>query len=240
MKIAILSDIHANLEALESCAEYIKENDDIEFTAILGDIIGYGADPARCIDIAKEIGDINIIGNHDAAVIGTTDITYFNMAAREAIFWTRKQLNDDYYDFLKDLPYSKSQKNILFTHSSPNDPKEWKYIFNWYDALDDFNSCDEKVCFVGHSHVAGIFEEAETILHGEGPVQLDPEKQYIVNVGSIGQPRDGDPRSSFAILDTTTSILEIIRVEYDVKLARDKIIETGMPEYLGNRLLQGR
>lgn len=240
MKVAILSDIHANLEALESCEEFIKKNSDIEFTAILGDIVGYGADPVLCIDKAKELGDVNIIGNHDAAVIGTADITYFNMAARDAILWTREQLNDDYCAFLKALPYSVSKDELLYTHSSPNNPIEWKYIFNWFDALDDFHTFDETVCFVGHSHVPGIFEESETVAHDAGPVQLGPGKQYIVNVGSVGQPRDGDPRSSIAVMDTTSLMLEIIRLEYDVESARKKIIETGMPEYLGNRLLKGR
>ena len=240
MKVAILSDIHANLEAFERCEQFLDEIGDIEFTAILGDIVGYGADPGLCIDKAKEIADVNIIGNHDAAVIGTADITYFNMAARKAILWTRDQLNDDYCAFLKGLPYSESKDELLFTHGSPNDPKEWKYIFNWFDALDEFHGFDETVCFVGHSHVPGIFEESETIPHDAGSVQLDSAKKYIVNVGSIGQPRDGDPRLSFAVLDTTSRLLEIIRLEYDVEAARNKIIETGMPEYLGNRLLKGR
>lgn len=240
MKVAILSDIHANLEALVRCEQFLNENDDIEFTAILGDIVGYGADPKLCIDKAKEIGDVNIIGNHDAAVIGTADVTYFNLAARKAILWTREQLNDDYCEFLKGLPYSVSKDDLLFTHGSPNDPKEWKYIFNWIDALDEFHYFDETVCFVGHSHVPGIFDESETVTHDAGPVQLDTKKKYIVNVGSIGQPRDGDPRLAFAVLDTDALLLEIIRIEYDVEAARNKIIEAGMPEYLGNRLLQGK
>lgn len=239
MNIAILSDIHANFEALERCLQYMEDKK-IEYTAVLGDIIGYGADPEMCTNKVREIADTTIIGNHDAAVIGTTDIAYFNMTAREAIIWTRTKITEEDRLYFKDMPCTSGIDRILFTHGSPNNPEEWKYIFNWFDTLDEFESFEEMICFVGHSHIPGIFDQSETIAHNKGPVKLDPEKKYIVNVGSIGQPRDGDPRLSFALLDSDTWTLEIVRLEYDVETARQKIIDTGLPRFLGDRLLTGK
>ena len=240
MKLAILSDIHANLEALNRCLQYLDEEAEIGFTAVLGDIIGYGTDPVPCIKKMKERADVSIIGNHDAAVAGTADIGYFNMVARESIIWTRSQISEHERSYLVNLPYTATKDNIRFTHGTPRDPEKWHYIFDWNDTKDEFNGFSESICFVGHSHIPGIFEQSGTIPHADGPVQLDPGSKYIINVGSIGQPRDGDPRLAFAVLERDTWTLEIIRLEYDVETARQKIINSDLPPLLGNRLLLGR
>ena len=240
MKLAVLSDIHANLEAFTRCMQFLDEEAKVDFTAVLGDITGYGADPVTCIRKVKEIADVSLIGNHDSAVIGTTKITYFNMVAREAITWTRTQISEEDHAYLASLPYTVVHDTVRFTHSSPNNPEQWKYIFNWFDTEGEFDHFTEPVCFVGHSHVPGIYERTEVIPHGEGPVQLNPDKKYIINIGSVGQPRDGDPRASFAVFDTETRTVEIIRLEYDIETARQKILDSGLPPVLGDRLLQGR
>ncbi|KPK93559.1 hypothetical protein AMJ80_05855 [bacterium SM23_31] len=240
MKLAILSDIHGNLEALERCLQYLDEQRDITFTAVLGDIVGYGADPCLCIEKIRDRADIAIIGNHDAAVIETTNIEYFNLLARKAITWTQEQISAEDRAYLAGMPYKIIKDNILFTHGTPGEPEKWMYIFNWFDAVNEFGNFSESICFVGHSHVPGIFGQPALILHDSGPVQLDPAGKYIINVGSVGQPRDNDPRLSFAVLDRNNWTIEIVRLEYDVVTARQKIIDDNLPQFLGDRLLMGR
>jgi len=240
MKLAIISDIHGNLEALEKCLQYLDEQSDITFTAVLGDILGYGGDPCLCMEKIRNRADIAIIGNHDAAVIGTTDIEYFNPLARKVIVWTRDQISEDDRTYLANLPYKVIKDNILFTHGTPGDPEKWMYIFNWLDALDEFRNFSESICFVGHSHVPGIYEQLASIPHDAGAVQLDSAGKYIINVGSVGQPRDSDSRLSFAVLDQDNWTIEIVRLEYDIETARQKIVNNNLPQLLGDRLLMGR
>lgn len=240
MKLAIISDIHGNLEALERCLQYLDEQSDITFTAVLGDILGYGGDPCMCMEKIRNRADIAIIGNHDAAVIGTTDIEHFNPLARKVITWTRDQISEDDRTYLANLPYKVIKDNILFTHGTPGDPEKWMYIFNWFDAVDEFRNFSESICFVGHSHVPGIYEQSAPIPHDSGTLQLNPDNKYIINVGSVGQPRDSDSRLSFAVLDQDNWTIEIVRLEYDIETARQKIIDNNLPQLLGDRLLMGR
>ncbi len=240
MKIAIISDIHSNLQALNVCLDYIENSKGIEYTAVLGDIVGYGANPSECISIVREKTAFSILGNHDSAAAGTIDISYFNSAAREAVLWTSGQLGVDELEYLKSLPFLESRDDIFFVHSSPGKPEAWKYVFYSDDLSGEFSNFSEKVCFIGHSHIAGIYRKKGILTHTDGPVELDPAEKYIINVGSVGQPRDGDPRSSFGIYDTEENTVEIVRLEYNITEARQSIIDKGLPDYLGERLLNGR
>lgn len=240
MKIAVISDIHSNLQALEVCIGYIESLDNIDYIAVLGDIVGYGPNPSECISLVKEKAAFSILGNHDSAAAGLSDITYFNYAAKEAVNWTVGKLKSDEINYLRELPYTVSRDDLLFVHSSPGDPEAWLYVLYSDDVTGEFQSFSEKICFIGHSHIPGIYGENGTVPHTDGPVELNSDEDYIINVGSVGQPRDGDPRSSFGIYDGDAGNIEIIRLEYDRDSVRRAIIDSGLPEYLGDRLISGR
>jgi diadenosine tetraphosphatase ApaH/serine/threonine PP2A family protein phosphatase len=180
-----------------------------------------------------------VLGNHDAGVIGKTDIMFFNSPAQTAITWQQDRIQENELAYLTELPYSVIADSIRFVHSSPREPEQWKYIISWYDAMDEFPYFSEKLCFIGHSHIPCIFSEDGITPASEGTFELDRNTKYIINVGSIGQPRDGDPRLSFGIFDKDTYTIEIIRLNYDIKTARQKIITSNLPKVLGDRLLFG-
>lgn len=239
MKIAIISDIHSNLEALTRVLSEIKVVDKV---FCLGDIVGYGANPEECVEMIRERVDLCIAGNHDYGVIGKTDIQCFNSAARQAIIWTRNHISESAKKYLGNLTLTESYDNMSFTHGVFSFPESWNYIFSLKDAVKEFHYMDNNIGFVGHSHIPGVFFEK----NGEYGTLKDSEftfedrVRYIVNCGSIGQPRDGDPRASFCILDTDDEKIIMHRVAYDVERARKKIIEAGLPENLGDRIIYGR
>ncbi len=240
MKLAILSDIHANLEALEKSLQYIDNEIAPGKIIFLGDTVGYGADPVECVQKIRERADISILGNHDAAAVKMIDIDNFNPDARESALWTRGTLSDEDKLYLKGLPYRDAKWDFHFTHSAPHNPEQWKYIYRWNDTKEEFDYFEEQFCFLGHSHIPGIYGRDKSLPHENGPVQLDQDDRYIINVGSVGQPRDGDNRLSFAVFDSDSTVLEIVRLEYDITTARQKIIDSNLPEYLGDRLINGR
>ena len=240
MKYALLSDIHANLEALETCLALCEEAGADRFVC-LGDIVGYGADPAACVDAVLRRADVTVMGNHDAAVARLTDVSSFNALAREAVKWTQEQVAGDRMNFLAGLPYMQSENGLLFVHATPASPEQWYYISSYRDARLYFGDFDEKICFVGHSHYPGIYaEDGGGIPHTNGKIPLDPSDRYIINTGSVGQPRDGDPRLSFALYDPDEYAVEIVRHEYDIEGARAKILAHRLPAFLADRLLRGR
>jgi len=240
MSIAVISDIHSNLEALQTCLEYIDRLDSIDSIICLGDVVGYGADPAACIDLIMKHSDAGIIGNHDAAVVGTTDINYFNYMAREAVHWTKQQISPEQTEYLRNLPYTFCQNNILFTHATPDNPEQWNYIFSLFEAVQQFEFFSESICFIGHSHIPEIYSESRQIAYTHSEiVQLDSNEKYIINVGSVGQPRDGDPRLAFAVFDQDEWKIEIVRLEYDTITASRKIRERGLHKFLAFRIING-
>jgi predicted phosphodiesterase len=252
VKRAIISDIHGNFEALTAVLGRIGDLN-IDEIVCLGDIIGYGPDPILCLDKVIEVSSLTILGNHDQAAL--FDPEGFNPIAMRAIFWTREQLENDTtdlekadrrWDFLGELPRRHDEGEFLFVHGSPRDPTN-EYVFpeTVYETeiLKVLMSRFEKSCFQGHTHIPGVFTEGGAFLTPEDHdhfFRLGDEKKMI-NVGSVGQPRDGNPKSCFVVLDTEEKTLQYERIEYDCHKTREKI--HAIPELdnmLGDRLLTGR
>ncbi len=232
MKYAIISDIHSNLEALTKALTVIDDKK-VDEIICLGDIVGYGANPNECVDIVRSHCSIVVLGNHDAAALDTSQAHDFNAIARKAVFWTAEQLTEESKSFLLSLPMVARKERILFVHSSPDSPEAWDYIIDSDDADSALSHFQEKICFIGHTHVPGIYSKRGRVKS----ISLD--EQFIVNVGSIGQPRDGNPKLAFGIFDSTMWEFELIRSQYDIQKAAEKIYAAKLPEELGNRLMYG-
>jgi len=242
MRIGIISDIHSNLEALTAVLEYARTKDIDEYVC-LGDIVGYGANPNECIDLVRSLTDKVIAGNHDFGVTKMTDISYFNEAAITAIVWTRKILSKMKFEYLKTLPLTYEYQNILFVHSTPSSPEKWYYVLSMDDALREFALFNKPLCFIGHSHQPTVFTINSLNEIGcsiNDSIILNDEKRYIVNAGSVGQPRDGNPKSAFLIYDTEERNITFSRIAYDVQKAQKKILLAGLPNFLAERLGIGR
>ena len=250
MKRAIISDIHGNLEALKAVLQKIKDSG-ITDIVCLGDIIGYGPNPTQCLDLVIENCSLTILGNHDQAAI--FDPESFNPVAIKAIFWTREQLEADRsvqgdrrWDFLGELPRRHDEGKFLFVHGSPRDPTN-EYVFPEHvyekELLQHLISRFEQYCFQGHTHIPGIFVESGKFIRPHETdhfYQLGTEK-CMINVGSVGQPRDDDARACFVVLDTEENTIQYHRVEYDNEATRDKILNIpDLDDMLGNRLMSGR
>ncbi len=238
MKLAILSDIHGNWEAFSAVLELL-DKEKVDKIIILGDIVGYGADPNLCVKKAKEVAEVNLMGNHDAAVAGLTSLEEFNPFAKEACIWTSKVLDSENLDFLRKLPYTHKEENILYVHSAPSDPTRWKYILDVWDADWEFRTFDEQICFFGHTHQAIAYRESDNKVGviESYTFEIVPGARYMINPGSVGQPRDYDPRAAFVLMED--GVVRILRVMYDVKKAATKILEAGLPPILAERLYQG-
>jgi predicted phosphodiesterase len=233
MRIAIISDIHSNLEALQKSLEIIKEKNVGEIVC-LGDIVGYGANPNECVTLVRGTTPHILMGNHDEAAVKLESLEYFNPYARAAAEWTHRALTDEHASFLTSLPTSLELWGLLFTHSSPYEPDEWHYILTQDDARMNFGYFTQPVAFFGHSHIPGIYSE-----NGRAGT-VSKNGRYLINVGSVGQPRDGNWHLSFGIFDTDTWSYENIRSEYDVNAAAAKIRKAGLPKTLADRIAVGR
>ena len=232
MRIAIISDIHANLEALSAVLEDILRRQ-ADRIVCLGDIVGYGADPADCVTLVREHASFSVLGNHDAASFSPQQRAYFNPLALEAVRWTAGQLDEKHTSWLRQLPYRVSFENLLFVHSAPRAPEEWDYVFGGMEARMQGRYFFERICFIGHSHIPGIHPLDSDV--GE----YSPAHRFIINVGSVGQPRDGDWRSSYGLLDTVAGTYDNHRIAYDVDAAMRKILDRGLPPRLAQRLKAG-
>jgi diadenosine tetraphosphatase ApaH/serine/threonine PP2A family protein phosphatase len=236
MRIAVISDIHANREALDAVLSSLPQVDEVW---CLGDIVGYGADPLYCLDVARESGWVMLKGNHDEAVVNPAVLSWFNSAARRAAIWTAKQLDISRIAFLRSLPAKRLYKGYLLVHGSPRDPL-YEYILDSATAGIVIRSIVDMICWHGHTHVPGMFElTASGIRHFYALGEFAVANAMLVNPGSVGQPRDGDPRASFAIFDTETRVVEFRRVEYDIEKAANKIAKAGLPTFLAQRLFSG-
>ncbi|MBM4001498.1 MAG: metallophosphoesterase family protein [Planctomycetes bacterium] len=252
MKRALISDIHANIEALLAVREDIREQG-VERIDCLGDIIGYGPDPVECLDIVIADCRVTILGNHDQAAL--FDPEGFNPMAMQAAYWSREQLErargtpevvNRRWDFLGELPRSFEEKNLRFVHGSPREPTN-EYVFpeDVYNArkMEALFAKVEQYCFQGHTHLPGVFLESGVFLSPDEfqyEYELTSEKAMI-NVGSVGQPRDNDPRACYVILDDLTRRLEFRRIDYDFNVTADKIYKIpSLSDTLGDRLKTGR
>lgn len=232
MKIAFISDIHGNIEALTTALQSIEKRK-VDRIACLGDIVGYGANPSDCLKLVRQHTDKIILGNHDAAAVGKESLYFFNDYARQAALWTRNTLDEEEKEFLEALPMEISEDGLHFVHGTPRSPQSWNYIFSHYDVTFEFAAIKGHTCFVGHSHVPGDYHEKDAKLGNQG------KDRRIINVGSVGQPRDRDPRLCFALYDTESKELELVREEYDIASAAKKIRKAGLPEFLAERLEHG-
>jgi predicted phosphodiesterase len=233
MRIAIISDIHSNLEALNRAMKEI-EKEKVDQIVCLGDIVGYGANPNECVDIVRQNTGHVLLGNHDKAAIDLSKTEFFNPFARIAAEWTSQTLTDENRDYIAGLELTLEINGLFFVHASPVDPGEWNYILTAADAAENFHAMPTDVGFIGHSHVPEVFCEdlwTREIVKGE---------KFIVNVGSIGQPRDGNPALSFGIFDTDLWSYRNLRFEYDIELAAFKIRKAGLPKNLAERLFVGK
>jgi len=240
MRLGIVSDIHGNLEALDAVlADLAKQSCDR--VVCLGDFVGYGASPNECIERLRPLISGAVIGNHDAAAIGKLRLTYFNVDAAEAARWTDAQLTPEHRAYLLALPYRIQEEGALLVHASPTEPDGWHYVLSTADAGEEMKAYDDPVCFIGHSHVAGTFERSDTGLRytRDSQMNLAPDRKYLVNVGSVGQPRDGDPRAAWVVWDRESGRLEHRRVGYDIEAAGRRIVSAGLPQFLADRLQWG-
>ncbi|MFO7973642.1 MAG: metallophosphoesterase family protein [Candidatus Hydrogenedentota bacterium] len=241
MQYAILSDIHANFEAMEAVLEKIEERG-IEQILCLGDVVGYNANPNECATLIRERGIPTVCGNHDAVACQREEPWGFNIIALQAVMWTRDELTRENMAWLSALPDAIQVDGLLGVHGAPGDRDS--YMFTWEDVsphFEDVSVNNKRACFFGHTHVPGIFEAdgGWTPVNGTRFTLKNAHVTFI-NPGSVGQPRDGDPRASFGIYDTDTQEFSLLRVKYDVESAMARIKKSGLPEYLADRLELGR
>jgi len=245
MPYAIISDIHANLEALDVVlADIVARRPDA--VVCLGDFVGYGPDPVPCVDRVRPLLRAAVVGNHDVAALETQDAVAakFNPFAYEAVVWTRRQLTEPVRGYLEGLPRRATPDGFLCVHGSVRDPIE-EYIFDIATARASFDAAPFVLCLVGHTHVPAVFTQAGEAVIGEPllpgrSLQLQSDRRYIINAGSVGQPRDGDPRAAYLWLDTDEHIATLVRLEYPVARTQEKMMAAGLPAMLAERLAYGR
>lgn len=243
MRYAVFGDIHGNLDALETVLSYL-EDQGIDQYICLGDIVGYGARPAECMKRVQDLHADTIAGNHDWAAVEKISIDFFNAYAKAAAVWTRQALDDQQKQWLLDLPLTRSYDHCSIAHGTFHQPEAYNYIQTVFDAHMSFEALKElgsEVGFIGHSHVPVSFFQTDPITYSlDREIPLEEGVPTIVNVGSVGQPRDENPQASFAIFDSDKRVVNIIRLDYDIDSAAQKIRDAGLPEILAERLYQGR
>jgi predicted phosphodiesterase len=241
MRFAIISDIHANLEALDAVLADARDSKCTEFVC-LGDVVGYNANPHECVERVREMNCPTVKGNHDEQASLVESSRGFNEMAEAAIQWTRDHLTNEDKQWLRDLKLQREVRDFTIVHATLDAPEQWDYVFNNLDAAASFTFQQTTVCFFGHTHVPMAF------IHGEDGVRrqqfdklrIDPGKKYFLNVGSVGQPRDGDWHAAYCIYDVESNVIEQRRLKYDLATAQKKIIDAGLPRLLAERLGIGR
>lgn len=242
MRVAIISDIHSNLEALEAVDKEIDRIgvDEIYFA---GDAVGYGPDPNACTKWVMENTDVAVMGNHDFAALGRMDIESFNPNARDAIVWNSSQMEEWATDYIGTLPMLMSRNSMTIVHANPKEPESWNYIFSLWDAEMNFSFFEDTFCFVGHSHqpvIVGMDASGRVSVVPGNAFTAEDGARYLINVGSVGQPRDGNPEACFGLLDTDRREFSIHRSPYDFRTTQGKMARAGLPKPLADRLAEGR
>ncbi len=242
MRYGIFSDVHGNIEALSVVLDHLRRKEVQEY-AFLGDAVGYGANPNEVCDRIREIADIAVVGNHDAAVSGRMAYDEYYDAARSALDWCAARMTDANMRWLEALPYKLRRDELEFCHGAPLAPELFDYLFAADQVVDLLDDIEElaPVTFIGHSHLTITFKiDGHSVTPILAPsITCEPNAKYIITVGSVGQPRDRDPRSCCGIYDTDSRTFTFQRLEYDVRSARQKILDAGLSPVFAERLLVG-
>jgi diadenosine tetraphosphatase ApaH/serine/threonine PP2A family protein phosphatase len=242
MKVAFISDIHGNLEALESVLRDI-EKEGVEKIHFLGDVVGYGCDPNECVKLVATHCEFKLLGNHDFAAMGLESIENFNQVAQASMTWTIEKITKKSVTLLADFEMDADFLDYHLVHASPEEPEQWHYILNAAQATTQFEHFSQSICFIGHSHIPAIFirdKEGNIMQMAKSSLECSPEKRYLINVGSVGQPRDNDPRACYVITDTDSNKINYRRVDYDVKTTQVKMKKAKLPDFLIERLAVGQ
>ena len=243
MRVAIIADIHANLTALAAVLGDIKRQGGVDELWCLGDIVGYGPDPHQCIELMQQMNHTGVAGNHDLAAIGRVATSDFNPDAAAAIRWTAQQLTPGDIKYLEGLPLSVVKGEFHLVHGSPVEPV-WEYVVSTGIAARNFAHFSTRYCLVGHSHVPAAFREEGDACRSLGLAPgiglLLTDRRMILNPGGVGQPRDGDPRASYAIYDSEGRMMRLYRVPYDIGATQDRMMKANLPIHLITRLQAGR
>jgi predicted phosphodiesterase len=240
MRFAIFGDIHANLHALNAVLEDARKASCTHFVC-MGDVVGYNAFPHECIEVVRELDCPVVKGNHDeqASMLGEQE--GFNPLAEEAMNWTRRHLTPEDKDWLRSLRLHRQVRDFTIVHATLDTPHKWGYIFNQLDAAASFNYQMTSLCFVGHTHTPKAYvRDGSVRTIPFDVISVQPGKKYLINVGSVGQPRDGDWRGAYVVYDTTSNELILRRIEYDIDSAQMAILDAGLPRRLAERLEAGR
>ncbi|MBI2422052.1 MAG: metallophosphoesterase family protein [Candidatus Hydrogenedentes bacterium] len=241
MRYAVISDIHANLEAMNVVLDRI-DSMDVDQVICLGDVVGYNASPNECCQIIRDRNIPTVLGNHDAVACSIEEPWGFNPVALAAAMWTRESLNKENLEWLKSLPDALNFDHFVAVHGAPKNRNT--YLFSWEDILPHLSFLEEQncnVCLIGHTHSPGIFStDGVYSVDDDDRFDLGEGKRFFINPGSVGQPRDSDPRAAFGILDTKANVFEQVRIAYPIEKAANRIREAGLPEFLAERLALGR
>ena len=240
MRYGILGDIHGNYDALEAVLADI-ENENVDNLLCVGDIVGYGAEPSKCIETLRRLNCTTVAGNHDYAVVGKIGLQYFNDDAREGILWTRKHLSSEDFEYLVSLPITLEEDGYILVHGTLHLPEFFGYVLNYRDAELCFKAMHCRLCFMGHSHVPVTFSCGEILNYSTSRrIALQNADKYLVNVGSVGQPRDHNPKAAYVIYDVEDKTIRVKRVDYNIESAAEKIRLSGLPIMNAERLRLGR
>jgi len=246
VRIAILTDLHANREAVSACLAHAEDRGAVQY-AFLGDLVGYGADPAWVLDTVMEYvsrGAWVVQGNHDVAVVAETR-KHMNPDARQVVEWTRAQLSEQHLAFLRGLPLTREHGDILFVHASAAQPEQWEYITGTIEAVKSMHATKKRITFCGHVHEPALYNLTPTgkiMVFTPAPetgIPLSTQRRWLAIPGAAGQPRDGNPAACYALFDDASNELTYFRVPYDYHAAADKILSAGLPQKIGKRLEQG-
>ena len=240
MRIALFGDIHANLEALNAVLEDATDQGCTEWVC-LGDIVGYNANPAECLELVQNMDCPVVKGTHDEDASGDHSLESMNQTAATALEWTREQLSDEQREWLHTLRMVRQVSDFTVVHSTLDQPQAWNYVTNKFDAMSNFSYQLTHGCFHGHTHVPRVFAGDGRVREAAAElVEVEDGLKYFINIGSVGQPRDGNPRACYVIYDISRKLINFRRIDYDRKTTQQKILDAGLPSSLADRLSDGR
>lgn len=242
MRIGIIADVHANEEALDTVLSALKKAD-IDRIICLGDLVGYGPNPNECVSKVFETAEVIVAGNHDYGAIGRLSLERFNAFAHQAMLWTQDNLSAESVQIIKSLDLIYDDGYIMAVHASPEAPEQWHYVSSEDAVFRSLMALTSPYCFIGHTHIPALFSRkanGDMILQRGQSLTLPSDQLHLINVGSVGQPRDSDPRSSYGIFDLETAHFELHRIPYDIKRVQAKMGKAGISDFLIQRLAVGQ